>query len=55
MCSSPPPTATRIHLPQTQRDHPLVRWRHEHGLGDPAPMPRPYYDWLAAEDRRLGR
>ena len=45
----------RIHLPQTQRDHPLVRWRREHGLGDPAPMPRPYHDWLAAEDRRLGR
>ena len=45
----------RVHLPQTQRDHPLVRWRREHGLGAPAPMPRPYADWLAAEDRRLGR
>ena len=45
----------RLDLPQTQRDHPLVRWRREHGLGDPAPMPRPYPDWLAAEDRRLGR
>ena len=45
----------RVDLPQAQRDHPLVRWRQEHGLGDPAPMPRPYGEWLAAEDQRLGR
>lgn len=44
-----------IDLPQADRKHPLVRWRQEHGLGDPAPMPRPYAEWLAAEDRRLGR
>ena len=45
----------RIDLPQAGRDHPLVRWRGEHGLGEPAPMPRDYYGWLDAEDRRLGR
>ena len=45
----------RVELPQAQRDHPLIRWRQEHGLGDPAPMPRPYGEWLAAEDQRLGR
>ena len=45
----------RIDLPQAGRDHPLLRWRGEHGLGEPAPMPRDYYEWLAAEDRRLGR
>ncbi len=45
----------RIDLPQSGRDHPLVRWRREHGLGDPSPMPRPYDEWLEAEDRRLGR
>ena len=45
----------RVDLPQPQRDHPLMRWRREHGLGDPAPMPRSYRDWLVAEDQRLGR
>ena len=45
----------RVHLPQTRRDHPLVRWRSEAGLDAPAPMPRAYGEWLAAEDRRLGR
>lgn len=45
----------RMDLPQSERDHPLIRWRSEHGLGDPAPMPRPYYDWLAAEDERTGQ
>jgi predicted dehydrogenase len=43
----------RVDLPQTQRDHPLLRWRREQGLGEPEPMPRPYGEWLAAEDRRL--
>jgi hypothetical protein len=45
----------RVDLPQADRDHPLLRWREEHGLGLPSPMPRPYAEWLAAEDRRLGR
>lgn len=45
----------RVDLPQAQRDHPLVRWRSEHGLGDPDPMPRPYKEWVAAEDHRLSR
>ena len=45
----------RIELPQSRRDHPLLRWRAEHGLGPPEPMPRPVPDWLKAEDRRLGR
>ena len=44
-----------VELPQAKRDHPLLRWRRENGLGDPEPMPRPYYEWLEAEDRRLGR
>jgi predicted dehydrogenase len=45
----------RVDLPQAGRDHPLRRWRSEHGLGEPEAMPRDYYEWLAAEDRRLGR
>ena len=44
-----------VDLPQQGREHPLLRWRAEAGLGPPAPMPRPYRDWLEAEDRRLGR
>ena len=44
-----------IDLPQPRRDHPLIRWRQENGLGDPAPMPRDYFEWLAAEDARLGK
>ena len=44
-----------VELPQVDREHPLVRWRREAGLGEPEPMPRPYPEWLAAEDRRLGR
>ena len=43
----------RVDLPQERRDHPLLRWRRENGLGDPAPMPRDYGKWLAEEDRRL--
>ena len=46
---------TRVDLPQGRRDQPLARWRREHGLGDPGPMPREYGEWLAAENRRLGR
>ncbi len=45
----------RVELPQAGRDHPLRRWRKEHGLDEPETMPRDYYEWLAAEDRRLGR
>ncbi len=44
-----------VDLPQTKRDHPLLRWRREAGLHDPEPMPRDYNAWLAAEDARLGR
>jgi len=47
--------ARRIDLPQQDRTHPLLGWREEAGLGPPAPMPRAYGEWLAAEDERLGR
>src|SRR5262249_37810074 len=39
--------------PQAGREPPLRRWRREHGLGEPPPVPRPWREWLAAEDRRL--
>ena len=45
----------RVNLPQERRDHPLLRWRRDHGLGSPEPTPRPYEYWLRAEDRRLGK
>ena len=45
----------RVDLPQEQREHPLLRWRCESGLAAPEKMPRPYDEWLEAEDRRLGR
>ena len=45
----------QIDLPQVDRRHPLILWREEAGLEEPAEMPRPYHEWLAAEDRRLGR
>ena len=45
----------RVDLPQEDRAHPLLRWRAEAGLGTPEPRPRPYGEWLQAEDRRLGR
>ena len=38
-----------VELPQTERDHPLLRLRHEAGLGDPDPAPRPYREWLAVQ------
>jgi predicted dehydrogenase len=44
-----------VALPQADRRHPLTVWRQEQGLGEPAAMPRPYNEWLEAEDRRLGR
>ena len=43
----------RIELPQEDRSHPLLRWRRQHGLDDPGPMPRDYGEWLAAEDDRI--
>lgn len=42
----------QVNLPQEQREHPLLRWRREHGLDAPEPMPRPYGEWLEAEDRQ---
>ena len=45
----------RVELPQQRRDHPLLRWRKEHGLDEPPEVPRGYNAWLRAEDRRLGR
>ena len=45
----------RVDLPQTRRDHPLLRWRAEAGLDEQENMPRPYGEWLSAEYRRLGR
>ena len=44
-----------VELPQQERTHPLLRWRREHGLGEPPPVPRDWQEWLIAEDRRLGR
>ena len=43
----------RVELPQEDRSHPLLRWRREHGLDDPGPVPRDYGEWLAAEDDRI--
>ena len=43
-----------VTLPQSERDHPLLRLRHEAGLGDPDPAPRPYPEWLAVQAARHG-
>lgn len=43
-----------IDLPQKDRDHPLMKWRREAGLGDVTEMPRAYGDWLDVEGQRLG-
>lgn len=48
-------TGQRVDLPQADRRHPLLQWRAAAGLGEPAPGPRDYGQWLAEEDRRLGR
>jgi predicted dehydrogenase len=45
----------RVSLPQARRDHPLVRWRREAGLGPPPSVPREYGAWLEAEDDRSAR
>ncbi|HJP29442.1 MAG TPA: Gfo/Idh/MocA family oxidoreductase [Candidatus Latescibacteria bacterium] len=44
-----------VDLPQSDRRHPLTVWREEAGLEAPQDMPRPYHEWLAAEDHRLDR
>ena len=44
-----------VRLPQEDRTHPLKRWRREHGLTDPPPVPRDHIEWAVQEDRRLGR
>ena len=46
---------TKVDLPQVQRDHPLIRWREEASMGAVPAVPRPYNEWLAEEDNRLGR
>jgi predicted dehydrogenase len=46
---------TRVNLPQKNREHPLLRWRSEAGLGPPDPKPRDYGEWLSTEFKRLGR
>ena len=44
----------RIDLPQVDREHPLLRWRREAGLGDPESMPTVDAEWHEEEQRRLG-
>ncbi len=44
----------RVELPQSRRDHPLLRWRREAGLPAPSPGPRDYNAWLQEEDARVG-
>ena len=46
--------ATRVELPQADRQHPLTRWRQEAGLGAPESMPMVDAEWLEEEERRLG-
>ena len=45
----------RVEVPQKDFNHPLLCWREQAGLALPAAIPRPYGEWLEAEDRRLGR
>lgn len=46
----------RIVLRDMERSHALMQFRRENGLApDPDPKPVPYWEWLEAEDRRLGR
>jgi len=42
-----------VELPQRCREHPLLRWRREKGLGELEQMPRPYAEWLAEEERHM--
>ena len=43
----------RIELPQKNREHPLIKWREDHGLGPIKEMPRDYGTWLNQETERL--
>ena len=45
---------TRVDLPQSNREHPLIRWRREAGLEAPEPMPMTDPEWLIEEEKRLG-
>ena len=45
---------TRVDLPQSNREHPLIRWRREAGLEAPEPMPMTDPEWLMEEEKRLG-
>ena len=45
---------TRVDLPQSDREHPLLRWRKETGLGPPDPMPMIDKEWLEEENRGAG-
>ena len=44
---------SRVELPQANREHPLIQWRNENGLGTPEEMPRDYGTWLNVETIRL--
>ena len=44
---------TRVTLPQKNREHPLLAWHAETGIGDIPEMPRDYGTWLSQEDERL--
>ena len=46
---------TRVVLPQSNREHPLIRWRREAGLEAPEPMPMTDPEWLTEEEKRLAR
>lgn len=47
---------TRVALADMPRNHPLTQFRLDQGLkAEPDYGPRPYLEWLAAEDKRLGR
>ena len=43
-----------VALPQQDREHPLVKWRNDAGLGELVEMPRAYGAWLDVEGKRLG-
>ena len=43
----------RVELPQKNREHPLLQWHEEAGLGPIKEMPRDYGTWLSLEDERL--
>ena len=45
----------RLSLPQRERTHPLGQWRTAAGLPVAPSVERGYAEWLADEDRRLGR